>query len=83
LLADLDGGEDRYELYFQGGSGPDGLPARSGYYMGYLLAKDVGDGRSLGELARMKPTDVRQAAERFLRREATGDTAKAQPSRTR
>lgn len=83
LLTDLDGAEDRYALYFQGGSGPDGLPARSGYYMGYLLAKEIGDGRLLGELARMNPTDVRRAAERFLRREAGGDTPDAQPSRTR
>lgn len=70
LLADMDGKGDRYAAYFLAGSGPDGLPARSGYFMGYLLAKEVGDGRPLGELARLKPEDVRPAVEQFLRREA-------------
>lgn len=70
LLADLDAGEDRAALYFQGNTAPGGLPPRSGYYMGYLLAKAVGDGRPLAELARMRPEEVRRAAEAFLRRMA-------------
>ena len=70
MLADLEGKNDRYAAYFLAGSGPDGLPARSGYYMGYLLAREVGDGRSLSELTRMKPDEVRRAVEQFLRREA-------------
>lgn len=83
LLADLEGGEDRYALYFQAGTAPDGLPPRSGYYMGYLLAKEVGEGRPLADLARMKTDEVRRAAEQFLRREAEGGAPDAQASRTR
>lgn len=83
MLTDLDGKNDRYAAYFLAGSTPDGLPARSGYYMGYLLAKKVGEGRSLSELARMSPEDVRPAVERFLRREAEGNAPEDQPTLTR
>lgn len=83
LLADMENRNDRYALYFLAGDGPDGLPARSGYYMGYWLAKELGDGRPLAELARMTPAEVRKATERFLRREAGGDTPEVQPSATR
>lgn len=72
LLADFTEGEDKAALYFQSGTAPEGLPPRSGYYMGYLLAKEVGDGRPLAELARMQPEEVRRAAESFLRRMASG-----------
>lgn len=83
MLVDLDGRNDRYAAYFLAGSGPDGLPARSGYYMGYLLAQEVGDGRTLSELARLSPADIRPVVERFLRREAEGRGPDHPPSRTR
>ncbi len=77
MLADMDGTKDRYAAYFLAGSAPDGLPPRTGYYMGYLLAKELGDGRPLAELARLTPDEVRPAVEKFLKRQAEPQAPKA------
>lgn len=47
--------EERYWRYF-GGKAED-IPRRSAYYVGLLLARDAGNGRTLRELATL-PTDV-------------------------
>jgi hypothetical protein len=64
LLADLDGAQG-YSRWFTGSSNPPGLPARSGYYMGYLLAKSLDRG-DLVELARVPPEQVHKEARKFL-----------------
>lgn len=64
MLADLDGHEG-YSRWFQGGSNPPGLPTRAGYYLGYLLAKQLDRG-DLAALARMPLAQVQREARRFL-----------------
>jgi len=64
ILADLDGNEG-YGRWFTGGSSPPGLPIRSGYYLGYLMAKRLDRG-DLAALARMPPKQVAIEARRFL-----------------
>jgi uncharacterized protein YjaZ len=58
---------DDYARYFLGGVDQD-IPVRSGYYLGYLVARDLGETRSLAELARMTPGVVRPLLEQALRR---------------
>ena len=58
---------DVYAKFFFGKSDSADASARSAYYVGYLLAQKVGEGKSLRELARMPPADVRVALERGLR----------------
>ena len=64
LLLDLDGHEE-YGRWFMGGENPPGLPSRSGYYLGYLMAKQLDRGE-LAALARMPPKQVAVEAHRFL-----------------
>jgi hypothetical protein len=64
LLADLDG-HDEYGRWFMGGQNPPGLPSRSGYYLGYLMAKQLDHG-DLAALARMPPQKVQIEARKFL-----------------
>jgi hypothetical protein len=64
MLADLDGHEG-YSRWFMGGSNPPGLPQRSGYYLGYLMAKQLDRG-DLPALARMPPEQVAYEARKFL-----------------
>jgi predicted Zn-dependent protease DUF2268 len=64
MLADLDGHEN-YGRWFMGGQNPPGLPSRSGYYLGYLLAKHLDKG-DLTALARMPPKQVAVEARQFL-----------------
>jgi hypothetical protein len=40
---------------------------RSGYYIGYLVAKDLGKTRTLLELATLTPTEIRPRVEQLLR----------------
>jgi hypothetical protein len=64
LLADLDGHEG-YTRWFTSGSNPPGLPSRGGYYLGYLMAKQLDHG-DLAALARMPPQQVAVEAREFL-----------------
>jgi len=64
MRADLDGHEG-YSRWFMGSSNPPGLPIRSGYYLGYLMAKQLDRG-DLAALARMPPKQVAIEARRFL-----------------
>jgi len=64
MLADLDGHEG-YERWFTAGSNPPGLPTRSGYYLGYLMAQRLDRG-DLAALAKMPPEQVAREARSFL-----------------
>ena len=64
---------DDYRALFTGdGNPPDpALPKRYGYYVGYLVAKDLGRTRTLKQLAALKPEEVRPLIEASLARMAT------------
>jgi hypothetical protein len=64
MLADLDG-HDGYSRWFMASSNAPGLPVRSGYYLGYLMAKQLDRG-DLAALARMPPAQVQREAHAFL-----------------
>jgi Predicted Zn-dependent protease (DUF2268) len=75
LLGLLDSKERTdYARFFLGGQEID-IPARSGYYVGYLVASEAGKTRSLEELAAMSPAEVRAVEEKELRRLASGSPA--------
>jgi hypothetical protein len=65
MLADLDGHEGYGRWFTVGSSPPPGLPTRSGYYLGYLMAKRLDRG-NLYDLARMQPEQVAREAHSFL-----------------
>jgi hypothetical protein len=73
LLGNLDGSDhDVYVTYFTYGNrhvAERGIPWRSGYYLGFLVAQDLGRTRSLSELAALKgpllAQLIRQALERI------------------
>jgi hypothetical protein len=48
-----------YAPLFYGNKQLPGFPARMGYYIGYLVAQDIGRTRDLRQLAAMKPDDLR------------------------
>jgi hypothetical protein len=56
-----------YARYFLGGT-PLDVPSRSGYYLGYHVAREIGQGRRLAELARLTPASIRPRLEEALRR---------------
>ncbi|HUQ51636.1 MAG TPA: hypothetical protein VM692_05410 [Gammaproteobacteria bacterium] len=64
MLVELDG-HDGYSRWFEGGSSRPGLPPRSGYYLGYRMAKQLDRG-DLAALARMPPDRVQREARAFL-----------------
>ncbi len=65
-----------YARYFLGGQKDSGIPARSGYYLGYLVASEAGKTHTLEELASWSPKQVRGAAEQTLRQIAGGEGSK-------
>ena len=69
MLADFDKTGGTY--WFSGSdAAPGGLPPRAGYYMGYLLASELGRDHPLGWLAQLPPDQVRQHARTFLEAQA-------------
>jgi len=55
LLAHLgERDESTYARYFEGSKPRDGYPARSGYYVGVLIAQDLSKRYTLGQLAHLK-----------------------------
>lgn len=56
---------DVYAKYFLGGEGA-GDPARSGYFVGFLIVSELGKDRSLQELSRMSGDGLRTDIERVL-----------------
>lgn len=71
MLADFNKSEGTN--WFDSFQGTDGLPPRAGYYMGYLMAGELGKGRSLQALAHLSPDQVKARARAFLE-----DKAKAE-----
>lgn len=47
-----------YETYFLMSSKDKKIIPRSGYYLGYLIAVELGKDRSVAELAKLKPTEI-------------------------
>jgi len=72
VLDNLDGTGDIYTRLFTANETVPGYPPRPGYYFGYLLARELGATRSLDELARMPPAEVRAALVDLLTRESRG-----------
>ena len=72
VVAKLDSTKDEdYPPLFQGRPNPGGaFPPRYGYYVGYLVAQDLGRTRSLKQLAALKASEVRPLVEASLRRMA-------------
>ncbi|MES2293971.1 MAG: hypothetical protein V4527_11785 [Pseudomonadota bacterium] len=63
MLADFDKSDG---LWFDTGRSAPGLPPRAGYYMGYLLASDLGRDHNLNWLARLSPDQVKRRVHAFL-----------------
>lgn len=79
-LGDID--RETYRTYFTYGDPAvtaRGLPWRSGYYAGFLVAQDLGRTRSLAQLAALKgpalEAEIRRALERLARAPATDPDA--------
>lgn len=72
LLAAADTVDARtFAKFFEGGDAQAarlGWPSRSGYYIGYLVAQDLGRRRSLSELAHMQGPELRAAIGEALTR---------------
>jgi len=67
LLSKLDSTtQSDQSRYFLGMQKNLDLPQRSGYYVGYLIAQELGKGRSLAELAKLQPAAVRKLEEDSL-----------------
>ncbi len=56
-----------YKTFFLGHSQRKDIPARSGYYVGYLVARELGRTHSLPELARLQGRPLRDAIDGVLR----------------
>ena len=56
------------QQWFSGQSLEGEVPGRAGYYLGYLMAKELGKTRTPGALARLRGTPLRRELERALRR---------------
>jgi hypothetical protein len=62
---------DDYASLFHGNAKLDGFPARMGYYIGYLVAAELGRTRSLRALAALRPAEARPLIDQALARLAT------------
>ena len=63
--------EDDYAALFYSSSHLPNFPARMGYYIGYLVAAELGKTRSLRQLAEFNPAEVRPLIDQGLTRLAT------------
>lgn len=66
MLRDIDKSGDDADRWFLASQSVDHLPARAGYYLGYLFAKSEHHGEPLPQLARTSPARVHADAVRFL-----------------
>lgn len=66
MLADFDGAGH----WFGNSDVPGGLPPRAGYYMGYLMARELGRDHPLAWLAHLPPVEVKLHAREFLEAQA-------------
>jgi len=85
LLAHLDDPADGpvYKQFFYGSTErATEVPPRSGYVIGWRIARELGKTHSLAQLARMSPAESRAEIERALRKLAASDDAGATRQRT-
>ena len=69
LRKNLDSRERGELLLFTSGQSKDAeVPERAGYYLGYLVAKELAQGRSLRELAQLRGPKLRAEMDRALAR---------------
>jgi hypothetical protein len=47
-----------YEAYFLMSSKDKKIVPRAGYYLGYLIAKEIGKTKSVSDMAQMKPGEI-------------------------
>lgn len=60
LLQNMDStSPDLYAAFFLGNSGQSEVPSRSGYYVGYRIARELGQSQSLRQLAQMNGEALR------------------------
>jgi hypothetical protein len=67
IIANLDStSPELNKKYFQGGPAEQNPPPRMGYYVGYLIAQELGERYSLRELARLQGPKLRDEIRRAL-----------------
>jgi len=66
LLRDIDKTGNEADRWFLANAEVEGLPARAGYYLGYLFASSEAGRRSLPQLARLEPAQIHRDAVKFL-----------------
>ena len=83
VVAKLDSTSDEdYPPLFQGRPNAGApFPPRYGYYVGYLVAQDLGRTRSLEQLAALKASEIRPMIEASLRRMADCPVSAPRPER--
>jgi hypothetical protein len=71
-----------YQAFFLGNTPRKDIPARSGYFVGYQVARELARTRTLAELAHLHGPGLRTALEEALRRlEAAGSAPAVAPSK--
>ena len=77
LRARLDSkSREDYQSFFLGNPQREDIPARSGYYVGYVVARELGRTRSLPELARLRGKPLHDAIDGVLRQLESAAPAK-------
>ena len=67
-----------YSSLFQGDDQLPGLPSRMGYYIGYLVARDIGQTHKLQRMAKMSLIEAKPLIDASLARMATCDQSTAE-----
>jgi hypothetical protein len=71
LLQHFDATDDAvYRQYFFGQHGRTDIPPRTAYYVGYLVAKEMGEKKELRDLARLSGPELREQVRAVLKRMA-------------
>jgi hypothetical protein len=71
LLQNMDStSPDLYQTFFLGSSARKDIPPRSGYYVGLLIARELGQSHSLQQLAKMNGESLRSTIRRMLQKMA-------------
>ena len=71
LLQNMDStSPDLYQTFFLGNSARKDIPPRSGYYVGLLIARKLGQSHSLQQLAKMNGESLRSTIRRMLQKMA-------------
>ena len=69
LLSKIDSiGEEDYEMFFLFSSMDKRLVKRSGYYLGYLLAKEIGKDMTIPEMAQLEKAKLRELIIKNIRK---------------